>query len=293
MTEQQQQKKRKRTTLSHIPDKRLRLNGPGQPRRFRGREIPHQQRHPRNGEAAGQQLRRAPEEAQRLRKGLVYGSVAASGRVLLLQFAYLDSDRLYKQAQNVQAAFQNKGFEVSGDENTVLIIYYKEHGGTNAEGELRLSSTDKRQRPHQWASVTWPDIRKHVLVAKRNVGIFLECCHAGVAARERAPPLGGDVTTTVEGLEHDILSPRRRYQKEVIAATSWGGLSWGKMGKALCSVLNAWNQGEKGDGSLSMETLYERMVDYLALEKKRAPQPVRWRLHGSESGKVRLPYIRR
>ncbi|KAI1144530.1 hypothetical protein F5Y05DRAFT_29833 [Hypoxylon sp. FL0543] len=304
MTRKQGQK-RKRAASSHAPDKRRR------------QEIPHQRR-PAEAGAAGQQARRAAEGAGGLGEQLVDVSPASPGRVLLLRFDYVSQSEL-SEARRIGAAFRSKGFELveygipmrnssqslknrleeflkSGDANTVLVIYYQGHGKIDRNGELMLSGCDKRRNPgtglHRWVRVAWSDIRKLVLVAKRNVGIFLECCYAGAAARGRVAPEGDGVTAAVKGVEYDRLPKRRGYQKEVISATSWGEMSCGKMGKALCFVLDKWNPEE--DGSLSMETLYERMVARLALEsdRARAPQPVRWRLHGSESGKVRLPHIR-
>lgn len=125
----------------------------------------------------------------------------------------------------------------------------------------------------------WSDIVDQVMKANRDVGIILNTCQAGAAARDF---LG------ISGLrlEGPMLHP-----KEIIAATGWTGKSWGQMGIALCRILRRWNP--RVHGPISMETLFEGLTDRLARDNvQHSPQPVRWRLHDSRTGRdVMLPVV--
>ncbi|KAI1412856.1 hypothetical protein F5Y13DRAFT_199362 [Hypoxylon sp. FL1857] len=283
-----------------------------------------QQRIPRYQQVYDDALRRATrgrrvdKEARRRRKLPLGGSAVPQGHILILQFAYHDFPEMPEITNQIQAAFQRIGFEVtdfripmrnplyhlenklaqflkSGDRNTVLMIYYGGHGYVDNYGRGLMWQSHNvnakfRAAP---AHVAWRHIRKYIVAAERNVGIILDCCSAGAAVipsiAERAGPQGAGTTAAARGLEYNKLQPRRGYQKEVIAAAGWGVETTGGTSKALCSVLNNWDLDQ--EDSLSVETLHERMVHFLAREGQDS-QPVRWREMNTIDGRVRIPHIR-
>ncbi|OTA91624.1 hypothetical protein M434DRAFT_32626 [Hypoxylon sp. CO27-5] len=195
-------------------------------------------------------------------------------RVLMLHFEYHDVWGLNGMIDQVRFAFWRKNFEVIdyripmddsclhlsrelksflklGDAKTVLIIYYSGHGGRSPD-ELQLASHSSDEA----ATISWVAIRDQILSAERDVGIILDCCNAGAGAVPR---------TTIEQTRF------HGHPKEVIAASSWSESTTGRMSTALVTALNNWNPN-MGD-SLSMETLYERIVVLLAQENS-VSQPV-------------------